>query len=292
MINPTHPEDIVRKKVFERLKRAGVYPNENLGQHFLIDDAAIGVLTSSVTPGNTVIEVGAGVGQLTESLASVAGKIIAIEIDRRYKEILDQVTTGHSNVEVIYGDAIALKWPDFFPKRKDLSGVQIVSNLPYHISEPFLHVIMGLPLESATLIVGQRLARSMQVQSEEHPDFGKLSLLAQTFFDIDLVAQINKDKFFPVPRTDSTIIILIPKEETKLRVDKRAFILQKLFLTTRRNPLVKNSIKEGLVEFSQLTQNQARLIIENMSIPREILDKPFEQLNNNELRVLSKVLRN
>lgn len=291
MINPTHPGDIVRKKVFERLKRAGVYPNENLGQHFLIDDAAIDVLTSSVTPGNTVIEVGAGVGQLTECLAGVAGKVIAIEIDRRYKKILDQVTTGHSNVEVIYDDAIALKWSDFFPKRKDLSGVQIVSNLPYHISEPFLHVIMDLPLESATLIVGQRLARSMQVQSEEHPDFGKLSLLAQTFFDTELVAQINKDKFFPVPRTDSAIIILTPTEETKLRVDKRTFILQKLFLTTRRNPLVKNSIKEGLIEFSQLTQNQARLIIENMSIPREILDKPFEQLNNNELRVLSKRLR-
>lgn len=336
---------MVNDKVMSRLKIAGIHPNEELGQHFLIDDDAIDFLAQTVSPGSTIIEIGSGVGQLTDALAQRADKVISIEIDRRYEPILDEVTQEHPNVQVIYGDALATRFEDFLPKRKkdmkDQAGVQIVASLPYHITEPFLHKLIGLPVESVTLVVGQRLSRAIQAKSEDDPDFGQLTLLAQTFFEIEILAELEKQKFFPIPRTDSTIIRLIPKEKEEFRSNRRNFLLRRLFTTVKRSPLVKNTLKEGLIEFSHvsrigtrskrehnkrvrnsakiqlrqavdeynhtgslepkperhngnsilLTQNRAWTIIGEMGISQETLDKPFEQLNNNELEALSKALR-
>lgn len=334
---------IAKEKVMSRLGIAEINPNEELGQHFLIDDEAINLLAKAVNPGSTVIEIGPGVGQLTDALAENSGKLVAIEIDRRYEPILNEVIEEHPNVSVIFADALAIRFEDFLPKRKKEvteEAVQIVASLPYHITEPFLHKLICLPLESITLVVGQRLSRAVQAKSEGDPDFGQLTLLAQTFFDIEVLAELDKHKFYPIPRTDSAVIRFIPKEEGEFRGDRRNFLLKRLFITAQRSPLVKNALKEGLIEFAQvsqigtrskrehnkrmrnsiknelkqatleynhtghleehqsdnyssgqLTQNQARGIIAEMGIPQQILDKPFEQLNNNELEVLSKLLR-
>lgn len=335
-------DNALRMLVIERIQQLGIRPNENLGQHFLVDQASINLLAQSVSPGNTVIEVGAGVGQLTEALAEKAGKVISIEIDRRYEPLLADIASRCSNVQVIFGDAISFKLQDLIPKQKDSEGLQIVASLPFHITEPFLHKIAGLLIEDATLVVGEHLAFAIQATSETSPDFGQLTLLAQTFFDIDLLSKIEKQKFFPVPRTDAAIIRLTPKEEHEFRSSRRDFILRRLFSTAKRSPLVKNCLKESLIEFErvkqmgtlskkehnhrlrssaraelkrlveeynyskgtpsaphgpsgvelkQLTQNQARTVIEKMRIPESILNKPFEQLNNNELEILSKALR-
>lgn len=294
-----------------------------------------------------MIEIGAGVGQLTEALAQKATKVISVEIDRRYEPVLTQVAKRHPNVQVIFGDAVALKLQDLIPehkksKNKDDAKVQIVANLPFHITEPFLHKIAGLPIESATLVVGQRVAHAIRAPDEESAVFGQVTLLAQTFFDTDIVATIEKQKSFPAPRTDLAIVKLTPKDEHEFRSNRREFLFRRLFLTAKRSPLVKNSLKEGLIEFARvketgtrskrelnrklrktvkadlrrttddyshfgetqpepqksskeeerlLTQNQTRALIENMGIPDSVLDKPFQQLNNNELRILSKALR-
>lgn len=332
----------IKAKVFDRINILNIRPNEELGQHFLIDDVAIGTLAQAVTPGNTVIEVGAGVGQLTDVLAQKAGKVVAIEIDRRYEAVLDEVAKENSNVQIVYADVLTVKFQDLIKGKKkkpqDEEGVQVVASLPYHITEPFLHKLVGLPLESATLVIGQRLARAIQAHGENDPSFGQLTLLTQTFFDIQVLAQLEKQKFFPIPRTDSVIVRLIPRERDDFRTNKRDFLLRRLFLTSKDSPLVKNALREGLIEYvqeskmmgkskrehnkkvrsaakielkeatvefnhtgnlesksgedtsSQLTKNQARAIIDRMEIPEEILDKPFEQLNNNDLKVLSKSL--
>jgi len=343
MNNPElNKDNALRKLVMERIQKLGIHPDENLGQHFLVDGASVDLLAQSVNTGNTVIEIGAGVGQLTEALAQRATKVIAIEIDRRYEPVLIQIARQYSNVKIVFGDALAQRFEDFIPRRKEEACVQIVASLPFHITEPFLHKIAGLPIESATLAVGQKLMYAIQAPNEENSAFGQLTLLTQTFFDTDVIATIEKKKFFPVPRTDSAIIRLTPKDEHELRSNRRDFLLRRLFVTAKRSPLVKNALKEGLIEFTEisemgtlskkefnhkvrrivkadlkrmtreynhlrtekpelhepgkigegfLTQNQARAIIEKMGIPDAILDKPFQQLNNNELGVLSKALR-
>lgn len=284
-------ENALRKLVIGRIQQLGIRPNENLGQHFLVDQASVDLLAKSVNPGNTVIEIGAGVGQLTEALAQRANKVISVEIDRRYEPVLTQITRQYPNVEVIFGDALALRFGDFISRQREDTELQIVASLPFHITEPFLHKIAGLPIENATLAVGQRLMYAIQASSEESRNFGQLTLLTQTFFDINVISTIEKKKFYPVPRIDSAIIRLIPKEEHKFRSNRRDFLLRRLFVTAKRSPLVKDALKEGLTEERFLTQNQARAIIEKMGIPDGILDKPLQQLNNSELRILSKALR-
>lgn len=339
-------EDSLKKLVIGRIKKLAIYPNEKLGQHFLIDQDSVDLLTQSVNRGNTVIEIGAGVGQLTEALAKKAGKVISIEIDRRYEPVLTKIARQHPNVQVIFGDALGLRLQNFIPESKSSTdenrGVQIVANLPFHITEPFLHKIISLPIESAALAVGQKLMYAAGAADCESEIFGQLSLLVQTFFEAKIIAAIEKKKFFPVPRTSSAIIRLIPKEEYEFRSNKRDFLLRRLFITANKSLLVKNTLKEGLIEFAQiskkgtlsqkehnrrlrtsakidlkriikeynhsgkiqlapqrskdaginlLTQNQARAVIEKMAIPDSILNKPFEQLNNNELQILSKALR-
>lgn len=336
---------LVKNKVLNRVKDLGIRPNEELGQHFLTDDESINLLANAVTPGNTVIEIGAGVGQLTEALAERAGKVVAIEIDRRYEPVLTGIAKENPNTQIVYGDALRFRFRDHFPSRnkdsKDEVGVQIIASLPYHITEPFLHKLIVLPLESSTLVVGDRLALALQAASEDDPEFGQLSLLGQTFFDIEVLKTIDKDKFFPIPRTNSAVVRLIPREEHDFRGSRRDFILRRLFLTAKDSPLVKNLLMEGLIEFAQvskmngkskrehnkrvrngskvelkraveefnftgslgpgsegfdetstrLTKNQARGIINQMELPDDVLEKPFDQLNNNDLKALSKALR-
>lgn len=336
------PKAQAQESIIEQVEKSGIKPNEKLGQHFLINQNAIDLLANVVTLGNIVIEIGAGIGQLTEALAHKATRVIAIEIDRRYEPILNEVTKTNPNATIIYGDALATEFDTFFPERKkdayNQTGVQIVASLPYHITEPFLHKIIGMPFESITLVVGQRLARSIQA-SESSPEFGQLSLLTQTFFNTDVLLALSKDEFFPRPRTESAIVRLVPKEEVEFRTNKKAHLLKRLFMTAKKSPLVKNCLKKELIDFSQasqigtlskkehnrrtrafskkqlrevtmgynaggfntegstkperkgiLTQNQAKEIIARMNIPQDILDKPFQQLNNDDLRVLSRAL--
>ncbi|TXI32948.1 MAG: hypothetical protein E6Q58_03305 [Niabella sp.] len=337
-LNQQTPDNsmLLKEVVQGRLESLDIVPNENLGQHFLIDYNAISLLAHSVSPGNKVIEIGAGIGQLTEALAKKATKVVAIEIDRRYAPVLSELMETNPNLDVIYADALALSLKDL-TKHEEGSGFQIIASIPYHITEPLLRKVADLDIESATMVVGRKLAESIQAQNEDSLGFGKLTLLAQSFFDIDVLAELGRDSFLPPPRTESSIIRLSPKEGFP---NMRDFLLRKLFLTSSKSPLVRNCMKEGLTEFTEQqnlgtrtkkerskiirrsanfdlkqaareynefgrievnddrSNSRARLlrvgeraIIDGFGIPSDILGKPFDKLNNSELRTLSLALR-
>lgn len=273
----------LRGLVTRRLDSLGIMPNESLGQHFLVDQASIDLLSNSIIPGNTVFEVGPGIGQLTEAFAQKASKVIAVEIDRRYEPVLNTITRRYPNVKVVFGDAIAVG-PKILAEESG-EETQIVANLPFHITEPFLRIIAKFPIDSATLVVGQRLVHEVRASNEDSADFGKLTLLAQAFFDIDILAAVEKHKFFPVPRSDSAIIRLTPKEEHEFRSSRRDFLLRRLFLA-KKNPLVKNCLKEGLIEFEQVRQMGTRSKKEHnqrvRSSTRAELKKVAEEYNHSE----------
>lgn len=327
----------LRSTIFESLETLGISPNENLGQHFLIDKAAIDLLVHSVSPGNAVLEIGAGLGQLTEALAKNADKVVAVEIDRRYEPVLNDLSSRYPNLHVVYGDALVLRLHDFIANKDGNNGAQIIASIPYHITEPFMHRIAGLDIESATMVVGRKLTESIQAPTEDSLGFGKLTLLAQSFFDTDVLMELGRDSFFPPPRAESSIIQLAPKEGAS---GMRDFLLRKLFSTSRQSPLVRNCLKEGLTEFAEwqnlgmrskrernkitrrstkfdlkqaakeynafgkmdtvsgdvnekarLLRIGERVIVDGFGIPIDILGKPFDRLNNSELRILSIALR-
>lgn len=240
-------------KVFSRLKELDIKPNENLGQHFLINSSVVDQIVSFVTPGNNILEIGSGVGQLTEALTSRAARITGIEIDKRYVPVLCQLEETYPNVSVVYGDALTLKWEKYIPKRREGTNTQLISNLPYHISEPFFRKLakMSLSFEDIVLILGKRLVDELKATSEDSPDFGALTLIAQTFFSIDHVASIGKDCFYPVPRTDSGLVRLSPKNPKEIGMTRKEHVFRQLYLTEDRNPSVVSILKDALVEFDQ-----------------------------------------
>lgn len=330
----------LRDELVVKLSRADIKPNENIGQHFLIDTEALNYLEQSVTTGNSVIEIGAGIGNVTERLSCKAGRVIAFEIDRRYESLLNSITQDNLSIQIIYGDALAYDWSKIVKDEQEQGrNTQIVASLPYHISEPFMHKIAGLPIESSTLVIGQRLADTMNA-GVNSGNFSRLSLLAQTFFQIDIQARLGREQFYPEPRALSAIVCLMPKDEIEFAHNRRDYAIRRLFLTSRKNPLVKNCLKEALVEHSQiiqfgtrskreyhkrvrnvskvtlrtmaleynignhdqmseerpkkareakreqLTQNQAREIVSGLGISEDILEKPFNQLDNQQIREL------
>ena len=268
--------------------------------------------------------------------------MVAIEIDSRFAPVLESVAAQHHNVSVVIGDALHIDYNHYFPSKKksqraEAEEVQIVASLPFHISEPFMSLITHFPLASVVLVVGDKLAAEIQAR-EKNSYFGRLSLLAEAFFEVIKLRDIPKSDFYPVPRTDASLIELTPLESSEVSGSRRRYILRKLFLTERKSPLVKNVLKETLIVWERvrhsanlskegtnrrdrrnvranlrqltnprggeaissaedgrrrpvaLTQNEARSLIVQMGLPEPLLSKPFSQLNNQELVLLSKAL--
>lgn len=231
------------------LAEVGATPNEKIGQHFLINQGAIDLLAQTVNPGSTVIEVGCGIGHATERLAERATTLYGIEIDRRYRPLLDKLMAKFSNLNVIYEDALKVDFNRLLRAGKQEDG-QIIASLPYHITEPFIQKVAPLKLSSVTLVVGRRYADSITA-SINSGEFGRLSILTSTFFDTETLATIQRDGFFPVPRTDSAIVQLRPRDEREVGASRRDAIFRHLFLTSRRNSTLRKGLKEGFDVFEQ-----------------------------------------
>lgn len=332
-----------KELVLGRLNQLGICPNENIGQHFLVDNRVVDFLAGYAETQDTILEIGVGIGQLTERLAERSHQVIGVEIDRRFEPVLEEITLEHPNIEIVYGDVLSYNL-DNLAKKQRKQQYRVISNLPYHITEPFMHKLASSSVEDSVLVVGKRFALATQALNEESPDFGTLTLLANVFFDVCLEMLIEKESIYPTPRSESAIIRLIPHKGREHFTDKRVFLLRRLFLTSRRNPLVKNTLKEGLIEYYTnavdngtlsknesnkknrrstrvelrelieeyrnnkspylveenhkrdnrvrfLTQNSAREMIDVMKLPVSVLDRPFNQLSNAELKLLSKGLR-
>jgi 16S rRNA (adenine1518-N6/adenine1519-N6)-dimethyltransferase len=342
------PNIIETDNILKILENQKIKPNENIGQHFLIDKTILSKIEETILGGDLIIEVGAGVGQLTEILAQKAGRLISYEIDERYATILNQITQKYKNTKITYDNFLNANLEGILDKyskktrgKDDENMSQVVANIPYHLSEPLLKKLAPIDIHSAILVVGEKLAREMTCKSEEDDYFGRLTVLSQTFFDPSIITMINKNSFYPIPSTESALVYLPKRSETELRKNKYAFIFSHLFLTASKSPTIRNVLKESLVKYSEvsrygtlsknefhkaerrkvnnylnrkveelkntkdtqtvfqdfdklggtITQEQAKIKIENMNLSNLILDKPFNLLDNSDLRKLSQALR-
>jgi len=171
-----------------------------LGQHFLMDRGATMRIAgyAELKPGDNVLEIGPGTGNLTEALASRAGHVYAVEID---PDLAAQLSGRFSNVQVIKGDALKVELPHYN---------KIVSNLPYQISSRITYRLLSRPFETAVLMYqwefAQRLAAA--VGSEE---YGRLAMVVGFFCRIEILEKVSKMAFRPVPQVDSAIVRLQPR---------------------------------------------------------------------------------
>jgi len=239
------------REILGRLESYFLEPSERLGQHFLINEGIIGGLSASVIVGSKVIEVGSGIGHVTEVLAQRAGSVIGIEIDKRFQPILEGIQERNKKVRFIFGDVLRVQLDSLIDRGEE---AQVVANLPFHITEPFMHKLIDLPISNAVLMLGDSAAREFQ-EPESSMGFGKLSLLGQTFFESRVLAQVPREAFYPQPRTDAVVMEFNPKDRREIEANAADYVFAYLFRRAGRFGLVINDMKQALVEASQKGSN-------------------------------------
>jgi len=231
------------------LDQYDIKPSEKLGQHFLVDRDVIETLSNLVIPGAKVIEVGSGVGHVSVTLAERASEVIGIEIDEKFMPVLEEVEKKNPKTSFMFGNALQVDLQSLIKRGEE---AQIISNLPFHITEPFLSKIVGLPIENAVLIVGDGIANEFQA-NEKDGTFGKISLLVQTFFHQRIIAKVPMTSFYPKPRTHAALVELIPKGLDEVQKNPANYVFAQLFRRAQKSELVGNTLKQAFVDADRLS---------------------------------------
>ena len=187
---------------------------KRFGQNFLTDPSIKSHILSAGAPkpGDEIIEIGPGLGSLTEPILESGAKLTAIEIDRDLIDKLKQSFGSHPNFQLIEQDALRLDWASLLA---DKPGAKLIANLPYNISSPlfFLLAKQRMHFASLTIMLQKEVAWRMSWQPEDSKkEYGALSVSAQLMFDLERICHVPPTAFNPVPKVDSLVIKLTPKE--------------------------------------------------------------------------------
>jgi 16S rRNA (adenine1518-N6/adenine1519-N6)-dimethyltransferase len=189
-----------------RLRRYGISPDRELGQNFLIDSNILGVIdrAAELAGTDTVLEVGGGLGVLSEHLAERTAHVHVVEVDPRLREALTDAVGVYDNVEVHWCDAMALDLPALDP-----APVKLVANLPYGIAAAILlRSIEDLPELGLSVVMVQREVGERLAASPGGRDYGIPSVLAQLSCEVKVLRAIPRTVFYPVPNVDSVLVRL------------------------------------------------------------------------------------
>ena len=237
--NPQVTIEILKKYNFAFQKR--------YGQNFLIDGHVIEkiIRAADITKDDVVLEIGPGIGTMTQYLAEAAGYVYAVEIDKNLLPILEETLAEYDNVNVINEDILKLDIHELI--RDDKRTLKVVANLPYYITTP---IIMGLfendvPAESVTVMVQKEVAARMQALPGSK-DYGALSLAVQYYAEPYIVAHVPPNCFMPRPNVASSVIRLTRWDKPPVEVDdeKLMFKLIRASFNQRRKTL-QNSINNS-----------------------------------------------
>lgn len=268
----------LRETTHNFLQRHGIELAASLDEQQLVDEAAVAKLVASamIEPGETVVEVGTGLGNITESLLSSAGRVIAVEKNPKYVPVLLDRFRGSTKLEIITGDALKICYP---------SHDRLVSNLPYMICEAMTQVLPSLSFKAAALIVpdgfGHKVTAGVGVAG-----YTKLSYVTQLFFKVNKVDEVPPDAYIPRPRTSTWIVSLTPKapETTEGHV-MRELLLQ-------GDKLVKNGLREALIRAGCCeTRREARSLMAHRVFSVRIWDKRVSRLSLKELIKLEEAIK-
>ncbi len=232
--NPKNTIEIIQKYEFMFQKK--------FGQNFLIDTHVLEKIieAAGVTENDCVLEIGPGIGTMTQYLAERAGQVVAVEIDRNLIPILKETLAGYSNVEIINEDILKVDIKQIAERYNGGRPIKVVANLPYYITTP---IIMGLfegeiPMDSITVMVQKEVADRMK-EGPGSKDYGALSLAVQYYAEPEIVANVPPNCFIPRPRVGSAVIRLTRHREPPVKAEdpKLMFRIIRASFNQRRKTL-------------------------------------------------------
>lgn len=245
---------------------------KKFGQNFLIDTHVLEkiIRAADITEDDFVVEIGPGIGTMTQYLASAAGHVTAIEIDKALIPILQDTLSGYHNVTILHNDVMKVDLEELARKMNQGRPIKIVANLPYYITTP---IIMGLfekhvPLESITVMVQKEVADRMQV-GPGSKDYGALSLAVQYYAEPYIVANVPANCFMPRPKVGSAVIRLTTHKKPPVEVqdEKLMFSIIRASFNQRRKTL-----QNGISHVAELgiSKEQTVKVLEDMNLSPSI----------------------
>lgn len=228
-------------------KRFDIKMSKKLGQNFLIKRGIVDeiVHAAELTPGEPVLEVGPGIGTLTQGLAQSGADVTAIELDRRLLEILDTTLASYDNVRIVHGDVLKLDVPTIMNHKP----FKVVANLPYYITTPIIMSLLEskLPIERLVVMVQKEVALRM-VAKPGTKDYGALSVAVQYYTEPDIVLDVPPKSFLPAPAVTSSVIRCVLRDKPPVDVidEKLFFRVVKAGFAQRRKTFANTMKTTGL----------------------------------------------
>ena len=262
--NPQNTIEVLQKYNFSFQKK--------FGQNFLIDGHVIEkiIRAAEITKDDVVLEIGPGIGTMTQYLACAAKKVIAVEIDKALIPILEDTLSDYDNVEVINNDVLKVDLAALAKEKNNGRPIKVVANLPYYITTP---IIMGLfenhvPVDSITVMVQKEVADRMQT-GPGSKDYGALSLAVQYYAEPYIVANVPPNCFMPRPKVGSAVIKLTRYEKPPVDVKDEGlmFRLIRASFNQRRKTLVNGIRNSG--DFS-LSKEEIEDVFNRCDLPLNI----------------------
>lgn len=277
---PSNTIEILKKYNFNFQKR--------FGQNFLIDTHILEKIVdeAGIDEDDCVLEIGPGIGTMTQYLCERAGRVIAVEIDKALIPILNDTLSSYNNVTIINEDILKVDITKLCNEYNNGRPIKVVANLPYYITTP---IIMGLfesgcPLESITIMVQKEVADRMKC-GPGSKDYGALSLAVQFYSSPEIVAYASPESFIPKPGVGSAVIRLTRYEKPPVEVDdeKYMFALIRAAFNMRRKTMVNSLMSSNL----GLTKEEILEAIKNLGLSATVRG---EALTLEEFAALSNIL--
>ena len=255
------------------IKKYGFSFQKKYGQNFLIDANILEKIIASaeITKEDCVIEIGPGIGTMTQYLAENAREVVAVEIDKNLIPILEETLKEYKNVSILNEDILKVDMNRLVKEKNDGRPIKVVANLPYYITTP---IIMGLfeghvPISSITIMVQKEVADRMQV-GPGTKDYGALSLAVQYYAKPEIMLNVPPACFMPRPNVGSAVIRLTRFEEppVKAQDERKMFSIIRAAFNQRRKTLA-NALTNGLA----YTNEEGRVIHVNRKEVCEALEK-------------------
>lgn len=254
LTNPTYAKAILEAHGFTFQKK--------YGQNFLIDANVLEKIIESadITKDDTVLEIGPGMGTMTQRLCECAGKVLAVEIDKALLPVLDDTLSTYKNVRVINADILKLDIKKLVEEENNGRPIKVVANLPYYITTPIIMELLEarLPIASITVMVQKEVAQRMEALPGSK-EYGALSLAVAYYTNPEIVTMVSASCFLPRPNVDSCVITLRCKEPEVDADRDLLFKVIKASFAQRRKQLPNGLASGGL----GLTKEEAQEILKD-----------------------------
>jgi len=280
--NFTSTSEILKKYQFRMQKK--------YGQNFLIDANILHkiVEAAQITREDCVLEIGPGIGTMTQYLAEAAGRVIAVEIDRGLIPILEDTLSSYNNVTILCEDILKV---DLQALSEENGGkpIKVVANLPYYITTPIIMALFEsrMPLASITVMVQSEVAERMQT-GPGTKDYGALSLAVQYYAKPEIVAKVPASCFLPRPNVDSTVVRLTRYEKPPVDTADEGFLFAVIRASFNQR---RKTLANGLANAGGLgvTRGQVETVLAEMGLSKTVRGETFtleqfSELSNRLLR--------